>query len=124
MEFDQAGAHRADFEAFLEGYGVNPAPIPRDAHWKLGVAESRIQSIKFAAEKTMEMKLVDTREKLTTLIIQPNEAPSKLGFVKGFSLEQWVLGKHPNLPLSTREGPANLTGHQDILERPVGPSQL
>ena len=63
---------------------------------------------------------VRKHENTATFLLQANEAPNQLGFVKGFSPEQWVLGKRPRLPLSVLEDPGNLVGHQEVLENPGG----
>lgn len=111
IEYDQAGARRAELERSFEAYGLNAMPVPRDAHWKIGGLERRIATIKYAVERTLEHEDVDNAGDMFALLYQCSEAPNQLGMTRGFSPGRAVgLGEVPKASPLDNPGPGRLGG--------------
>jgi len=120
IEFDQAGAHQAEMLQVIELMNITPVPVPRDAHWKLGICERRIETVKDMLKPVREERQPVGAQDMKRALQHLNSACNELGVYKGFSPEQWVLGIAPRLPGSVMMDPDNVVGHQEAVDNPLG----
>ena len=120
LEYDQAAFHAAQFGESPSTHGVDTIPAPRDAHWTSGSVERGIKSVKEMFVKRREGADINTRPRMFSMLRQCSEAINALDFSNGYSLEQWVLGMSPKLPLSLAQDAGNLAGHQKVRGDPQG----
>ena len=97
LVWKRAGGHSGVFSDAIVALNIPDEPIPRDAHYKLGKCERRIQAIKLIARDVQQDLQITEEDGAHTALIAAAAVCNRQCSAGGYTPEQWVLGRFRRL---------------------------
>ena len=87
------------------------------AHWQNGLAERRIEQMKYMSDRIFEEKQVIGAEFVSIALSAACFAINSLANREGFTPQQWALGQNVRIPGSLMDERTTVVEHQEALNR-------
>ena len=116
--FDQGSHFRGTLREMCNELGIEHELTATEAHWQNGMAERRIEHVKYMADRVFEQNEVIGADAVNIALSAISGAINRLSNREGFSPTQWVLGYNIRLPGSLMDERTSVTENEEA--RAVG----